>query len=145
MPRTTKRYPVACHLALDAETTDTLRSLAARRGETLAEVARRLLRRGLDLEAASDGKAAVEAIVRRVLRQELQQTRDLAFRGAFEAAVNQLVLKALFQAVRKEVPVSLADIEHGIGEARAAVAQMFRHRIDIPDELSADPDYDEQG
>lgn len=107
------------HLRLGPEEMSALRALAARRGEPIAKVVRRILTRGLAGEAAADGVSAVEMAVRRVVREELKSQHDLIFRGAFQAALSAALITLIDSRAQKLEP-----------EARKRAAAALRRRPD---------------
>ncbi|SFR11683.1 ribbon-helix-helix protein, CopG family [Desulfoscipio geothermicus] len=61
---------------IDEELDSLLKALAARRGETVSEVVRRLLKTSLGNEAAVDGVDVVAAALTKVIRRELKPVED---------------------------------------------------------------------
>ncbi len=70
-----------------------LRTAADTHGVSDAEMARRLIRRGLALDAGNDTATVLSEVVRGVLREELRPTRRLAYIAAFESSVAHRLMR----------------------------------------------------
>ena len=71
---------------MDSDTHNALRTAADAKGLSDAELARRLIRRGLALDATSDQSQVLAEAVRYVIREELRTLRRNARTAAFESA-----------------------------------------------------------
>lgn len=74
------------YVRVDAELHGALRTAADTHGVSDAEMARRLIRRGLALDAGNEAASELSDVVRGVIREELRSTRRLAYIAAFESA-----------------------------------------------------------
>jgi len=72
-------------IRMDDDLRSALKTAAAGKGLSEAELARRLLRRGLALEAGEDGAVVLSAVAGGVVRDIVAPIRQLAHRAAFEA------------------------------------------------------------
>ena len=80
----------------DEDLRRSLKLAATQKGISEAEMARRLLNRGLGLETAHSSITVIQEALRGLLREELAPVRRLALIGAFEAAAaNSATIEAL--------------------------------------------------
>ena len=75
------------NIRVDQATYNLLQTQAARRGESISQVARRILYRNLQFEAAADSQDALTSAVRKALRQELRLTEKLLLDMSSKAVV----------------------------------------------------------
>lgn len=63
-------------IRVDTDLKQALQALATRRGETIADVCRRVLREAVSKESLEDGKDEVAKVVRQVMRDTLKPFED---------------------------------------------------------------------
>lgn len=82
-----KIYNKELRVLIDEELDSLLRSLATRRGETVSEVVRRLLRSSLGNETAVDSIDVVTAALAKTIRRELKPVEDRMAKLAAKTAI----------------------------------------------------------
>lgn len=108
-------------MRMDETLKTTLEKAAASKGLSEAELARRLLRRGLALDAGDSGAVILSHVVGGVVRDIVAPIRQLAYEAAFEASVaHMLVLQLLGEMLtRMGVPREAAAKHVGDQDAAA--------------------------
>ena len=139
MPKIKRANPVCLRVYANQELADALKAQAGRRGFSVTELARRLLAQGVSRDAANDGTATIEAVVRRVIRKELAATHDMAFRAAFHTIVCNSMIRTFWINKRETWPLPATEATALEGEIRKDTAMQLRKKF----ELSAQPDDDD--
>ncbi len=142
MPKITRKNPVCLHIYVSKELEDSLKALAARHNLPVTELTRRLINQGISRDAAHDATAAIESMVRRVIRRELKTVHDLAFRSAFNSLVANNMVRAIWMNTPSTWPLSSEAANALEGEIRGDVARMMRRKFEPPlgdeDEIGED-------
>jgi predicted DNA-binding protein len=108
---------VGTYLRLEKETRDKINIIAKTRGETVAEVIRRILEKGLNEEIAEQSLDTIISAVRKTVRAELKTTENrlakLSARSAIAAGTTMYMqrdtLQAFFKAPDKETAAQMAQ------------------------------------
>lgn len=90
------------NMRIDQETYNLLQTQATRRGESMSQVARRILQRNLQSEAAIDSQDILITAVRKALRQELRLTEKLLLDMSSKAVVAAASAESLLVYLLKE-------------------------------------------
>jgi len=132
LSKPTRSYPTLLQTRITQDMADALNAAAARHGLSVNEQARRLLAQGISRDAAHDATAAIEEIVRRVVRREIATTHDLAFRASFYAIAATSMVRSLWLNESSTWPLSVSDADSLWAEIRKDTANILRQKFDLP-------------
>lgn len=115
------KYRSEVRARLDEDLFAALKAEAARRGCAVADLVRDLLREGLSERAALDGRAAMDAAIRRAIKPAEERLAALAAKAAMDAGTAMLLLQelcrrwkideAVYQSARKKAVARLRQPE----------------------------------
>lgn len=121
------KYGNRINLRLDDDLITAVKAEAARRQCAVTDLVRDLLREGLSERAALDGRAALEAAVRRAMKPGEERLAALAVKAAMDAGTAMLLLQelcrrwriddAVYQSARKRAVARLRQPETPAAES----------------------------